>query len=359
MVALAKRKHLALLLLIIGVSSISYTFFSLFNSFLPDFSVYYYSTKNAVLGINPYLDQNTYTLLTYPPFTLVFFIPFLILSFGLASKLWLVVSLSSFILGLYFLYKAKPIDKTLFWIIFALTAFSFPFKFTLGMGQVNLVLFFLISLTLYSLTKKTNIGASISLAVSVALKLIPLFFLVVLLVRGQFKALVFSTIFTVGIIFFSILVFGKEIHIYYLNELVPRLSQNGGDVYFNQSITGLFAREGLSGDLIHPIRVLLLLLTLFCILKRKDLFYAFSLMISFILLTNSFSWQHHLVLLILPFYLLLSEVKDKYKIVVLLSYLLVALNFKNPEAINFSLLLSHGFFGILLIFIMLLLRVKK
>ena len=95
--------------------------------------------------------------------------------------------------------------------------------------------------------------------------------------------------------------------------------------------------------------------------KRKDiekLCLIFGTLITLNLIVNTFSWQHHFVLLIIPFfatYFAIKKLKNKkvYLLNLVISYILVSINIKDPNVLPI-ILKSHVLFGsLLLLFIQL------
>ena len=91
-----------------------------------------------------------------------------------------------------------------------------------------------------------------------------------------------------------------------------------------------------------------------------------SAIITLSLLINSFSWQHHFVLLLIPFFVIFIYIKSnklnlRYIAALGLSYILISINLKNPSSM-FVIFQSHVFYGALLLYglnIFLLLKKEK
>lgn len=355
-----KEKYLTVLFFILGFISLIRTVFLLWNNYLPDFSVLYDSSKVLLLNNNPYLNKLLYTQVNYPPTALLFFYPFLIVSFSVASKIWTLISVFSLLGSLFLLYKIKPVSLTFISIVFLASTISFPFKFTLGMGQVNLVLLFLLCLSLFLLLKKKNNLFTILFSIAAVLKLFPLFLIVTLFFKREYKRFILTIIFILFLLFIPSLIKASSINNYYFTSILfPLLSSPAGDVYYNQSITGFFARLNLPFYLLIVSRFILIIYSLFIAFrKRNNLFFVFSLLLSVLILTNNFSWQHHLILLLIPFYFLISNLKSFRLILILLvSFILVSINIKNPYLFSSlwygKIFLSHGFLGILILWFLL------
>lgn len=362
----SKEKIITLIFLVLGMTSLARTVFLLWGRLLPDFSVFYRSTLILFQHQNPYLDQRLFTQFNYPPTIIIFLLPLLLFSFSIASKIWLVLSIIFLLLTLDIFYKIRPVSLLSLVIIFAATVFSFPFKFTLGMGQINLIVLFLLSLLILFIKTKKEVAAGIILSFSAVIKLFPMIFLLYLFMvrRWQIILVTFSSLFILSLI--SFFYFGRELNFYYLqNILLPLLSKPAGGVYYNQSLTGFSARLNLSSGLTEIVRMVFIAGSVFLLFKKKfDVFLSVCILLALILLVNNFTWQHHLIFLLLPYYFILSHAKSKLtKFFVFISYFLVAFNFKNTSffesTIVGNLILSHGFLGTLFLWILLLVYNEK
>lgn len=358
-----KRKIIAFVSILLGVTSLLRTVILLWNSYLPDFSVLYDSAFSLLLHNNPYTNSKLYTQVNYPPIAILLFFPFLSFSFQDASRVWLVLSIIFFLGSLYILHKISPLNLFYFCVTLLFSIISFPFKFNLGMGQVNIFLLFLLVSLLYFLKQSKSHVFAIILSLAISLKLFPAFFLIFL--KRNYRNIFFAGIMTLILFFIPFLIFNKDISFYYFSKILfPLLKEPADGVYYNQSITGFFYRIGMPTSLGLLLRISFLGITFINLFKNeKQIFLSFSFLLTTILLINNFTWQHHLVLLLIPFYYLISQKNSKkFILVTLISYILIAVNIKNSE--NFrpmwygSLILSHGFWGTFILWVLLLLKIK-
>lgn len=347
-------------ILILISLSLFRTLLILWNSLLLDFGIFYSASSSILNGINPYTDTGLFTRLNYPPISLLIFYPLHLLPFILASKVWIILSVGFLFVTILLLHKLQPVSSLTLCLISLFTVISFPFKFTLGMGQINLLILLLIVSSIYLLENKKYIFAGLLLGISVMVKLFPVVYLIPLLIKKNRKIILYVSISILFLVLVSIILLGRDINIYYVREILPPLFSNHyGGAYYNQSITGTFERLNIPFSILLLSRILIFLYTIYNLVKlNKNLFYDFSLLIVTVLLINSFTWQHHLVLLILPYYYLVSKIRTKlFLTAVFISYLLSAYNIKNPVLFTHTfvgnLILSHGFFGILMLWIIL------
>jgi len=356
------RKILITSVFILSASLLFRTIFLLWNSFLPDFSTRYDSAVLLFHKVNPYLSFKSFTPENYSPSFLLLLYPLIQLPFTLASKIWLLIITSCFFLSLFVLYKIKPISSFKLAIITFFAIVSFPFKFTLGMGQTNLILLLLICLFTYEIIKGKYLLAGIFLSLSIAIKLIPLLFVPYLFINRNIKTLTFSLLSLLVFLLIPFFLLRRDINIYYFNQVfLPLIKNPAGGVYYNQSITGFFSRLSLDANLLNITRIVIVCFSLWTIFKKKmGYFSAISLLIIVILLVNNFAWQHHLILLIVPFYFLITRKKYLQS---LISYSFVFFNIKNAAIYSQNLLgnifLSHGFIGTLILWLIFVWNLKK
>lgn len=187
-----------------------------------------------------------------------------------------------------------------------------------------------------------------------------MFLFIPLLINRSFKVVIFTTCFISLVVFLTVVLTGKEVSFYYLsNILYPLFSGSAGAVYYNQSLTGFFARINITGVIPFISRICLFIVSLFLIYKNKpSLLIGISFFITLLLLISNFTWQHYLIYLLIPYYFILGEkINSKLFIPLVFSYLAVAYNIKNfsnfTSSFYGSIYLSHGVFGVLLLWLIL------
>ncbi|RJQ26510.1 DUF2029 domain-containing protein [Candidatus Parcubacteria bacterium] len=335
----------------------------------PDFNIHYYAPGLVLKGLNPYVVQDRFfTQYVYPPFGLLFFLPFTFLPFLVAQKVWIVMSLMFFTASIYLIFKTLN-KKYSSLMGLTLTAwffiFYFPLKFSLGMGQINLLILFLVTLSIYLLNKKQDYLSGFFLAVSFVLKFFPVLFIPYLLLIRRWKVLisfVFSTVILNAVTF----VFLKsDITIYFWKNIFLDLVRSSKDYYYNQSLDGsflrMFGQNSFSSGSVLVTALILLLVTFAVIYKNiKEKKYLINLHLSTLivlsLMVNKFSWQHHFVWLVIPglftlFYILKNKLSKKYLLVLLFGFLLTSLNFSDPGVVPL-LFQSHVLMGAFVIWVL-------
>lgn len=366
----------------------------------PDFMTQYNVPKMIISGQNPYTGgNNLFTPQVYPPSVFFLFLPISFLSLSLASYLYVFLSIFALIVSLYLLsqifeFKFFGISNL---IMMTLVFLSFPVKFTLGMGQINIFILLIMVLALWFLKKKRDFISGIFLGLSIVIKFFPLFLPVYLLIKfkkgNRGMALpwtrlkiwykkkqlredlemidgIFLVIAIVGllIIFFI----PKEIYLQFFFQTIPSLLSSWKTDYYNQALSGLVSRSFGIGYLALVIKTVVSLsitvITLSILTKNENTNFIytalkFSILITLSLAVNTFSWQHHFVWLIIPFYstiyfLRKAKAGKIYFVVLVILYLLVSLNLKYPNN-AFVVLQSHVLFGTVLLLALNLYMITK
>lgn len=330
----------------------------------PDFQVLYLATRDFLTGLNFYQNKEIFTGVGYPPITLLFYAPFTFFSYPVAQTIFFMLNLilAAAVIYLSFkILKQKP-KAWLFLLALILSLISFPTKFTLGMGQNNLISLFLILISLYAYKKGKIPWAGIFLGLTVSLKTIFGFFLLFYLIKKKYKLLIYAFITISALFATSIIIGGVDLYGYYFQKVIPPLlNLTGREIYYNQGLMGFISRLTQDNNLRKIFweitSFILIAITSFKTLKTKNDNLAFSLFIICLLLIDSLSWQHHFVWLIFPFILLTTYAIRLKNAIILgligLAYLLISWNFKNPTLyLSFPkiLLLSNQFYGAVILF---------
>lgn len=339
----------------------AYSFLKDAFTLTPDASIFYRSAYDLLNHFSPYTDKTLFTSFNYPPLTALFFVPLLLLPYLYAQIILVVfnVLLLGIILSFsYAIIRHKPsLQEMLF--TFTLFLLFFPYRFTVGMGQVNLIAYALF-LGSYLLWKKEKVLlGSILCAFAICIKPIFLFLLLFFVIRKSWKWCLYTISILLLLVGITYLPFQKE-YITYLTSVVPHLFTTvGREVYYNQGLSGWTAR--LTGNLFirsyFPIVGSVILLVSGILLGRKKTANTqLAIIITLLTLVDSLSWQHHFIILLYPFIAIFYAYKNKKSKMVLsiLSFIFVAANIATPQKFNtfpLSILLSHTFYGALLLFI--------
>lgn len=334
------------------------TIYIAFQSSLQDFTYYLGAASNFLSGKNPYLS---YPSQVYPPASLFLLTPLSLLPPSLSHSLWTTTSLASLFFALHIfstiIFKSKSVISTLF--LFILSLQTFPVKYALAQGQINFLVFLCFALFFDSISKKRNHLAGLILSLAVSLKFNPIFLVLYLLITKNTKALLaFILCFT--ILNLSIDLFtAHSLNNSFLHS-ITNMSTHYSGYYYNTSLAALTSRlfsQPLASIINLSLSALIWFITLIVSRKSHHLL-TFSLFLITILLTSPIAWQHYLFWSILAFLTLVSiNTKHKnlpYTLFLLLSFILINLNIKDPQTISIqSPLYSHATFGLLLLYLLL------
>jgi len=352
---------LTIVVVVLTVTLIS--FFKITTSPAPDFSVFYYGAKDLILKQNPYQDPKLFTGIGYPPLTLLFFLPLAIMPYQIAQSVWLGLSFLSLLGAVYLSLKISlgHFSRRFFWLVLALVLFAFPTKFTFGMGQSNLVALFLLLLAFSLFKDKKSILAGLILGLVCLIKPILASFLLLFFLKKAWIVVFTAFLMINFFILVSFFIFNPNLYWFYINEIIPQLLNLAGrEIYYNQGIMGFISRSVLDLGLRRNLTILFSLaitgMTFWIIKGKGEGKNKFAIFFPAILLLDTLSWQHHFVWLIFPFIAIYSRLlKAKFvplKLILLLAYILVAINFKDPLLVGkrlHPLFLSHVFLGTIIL----------
>jgi len=347
----------------------------LFSGLLPDFNVYYVSAA-ALLGGKDVYSATTQMGLSfiYPPFALFFILPFVLFPYALAQTLWTGVSILFFFTSLVLLFRIEKekLFSNRFLLLAGLALYSFPAKFTLGMGQINMLILLFMALFLYFLQSKRFTPASIFLSASLNTKLFPIFFIFPFFIKRRWKLLLYSLLISSLFFLFSFVFFRPFVIDRFFINVLPGLVHSTRSDYYNQALSGfvfrLFRQSPTTDMVISLLSLCFLGVSLHATWKSAKEYnmIIFGFFITLQLLIGSFSWQHYFVWLLIPYiqiaYILIKK-KSLWRayIPIAISFFLTQSNLKNPGMVP-VLFQSHVFYGALILWgyiLYLLLRYDK
>lgn len=182
---------------------------------------------------------------TYPPFAALVLMPVIMLPVAVAG--WLNVLVSTAVLAVALAVAAAPAAARHGWsrlsvlaVAVPLALLTEPVRQTLGFGQINLLLLFLVVVDLAVL--RGSAWAGIGVGIATAVKLTPGLFLVYLLVTGQWRALRTALCTVVALTACGFLIAPAE-SARYFGVLLWQTERVGATTAIaNQSLAGLLAR---------------------------------------------------------------------------------------------------------------------
>lgn len=319
----------------------------------PDFAYYYQASEEAVYRI----EQPIHLL---PPASLLVYAPLRYVPYTVAQAAWVLLSFVCLVAVVVVIARsvgirhARPLT-----LITALSYLSFPTQFTLGMGQVNLLVLMLVVAAVFFERRSRNWLAGLSIGLSWLLKPELLLLMPVLFLRGRWRMIGASVCTLLTAFVLSVGFWGTEAYAVYsqrLTHLGTGLVDAG--IYYNQSLTGLIVRSGVTSLwIVVPVLVGVFLVTCYSLWKkRKSFAESVWMYMPTLLLIEPIAWQHHFVWLI-PTYIMLWAPRSSVRAVTLLivSYFLISWNFASFEFLDTMplgwLIGSHGTIGLLIIWL--------
>jgi hypothetical protein len=212
--------------------------------YLTDYFAYTGAVLAWLAGINPYHLEYSNPIgvvnFLYPPAALFMFLPLAVLPPLIGQIVFTLISAGFFMLGIVLTVKLiENLGVSYALLATALLLQTFPAKFNLVLGQVNLIIVGLVVFTLYFLKRRQTVAAAVAFTLAVNLKLLPLVLLPVFLKHRltRFVALSVTFILTSNLVF-------PHLSRTYLTQVLP--AQFTGTVGipdpYNQSLAATFYR---------------------------------------------------------------------------------------------------------------------
>lgn len=327
-----------------------------------DFVVYFEAAKVFLAGGNPYLGLLTRSFpFNYPPIALLFLFPLGFFDFAQANIIWNILSTLSVLVSIWlFCQMAKIKNIWLVPLFLLFTVFFFPVKFNIGNGQINHFILLFCTLTIYLYQHGRKNWSAFFLAFAIGIKLAPAIFLLYFVIRRDFSQVYRVLAMVVVLIGLSLFFVPAAYQLVYLRDVLPLSFTTGAkDWYYNQSLWGFLARafpKNIAAFLFYPIALLTILLT-----WRWGLKISWPRSLAAVsclyLLIHPIALQHYFGFAIIPL-ILLWQRQDWFPL--LLAYLFLAFDIKDFARVpkEISPILSHDFYGVLLLWTLALWREK-
>lgn len=329
-----------------------------------DFAIYYQSVLDLKHGINMYADPTI--AMKYPLSGMLVLYPIGWLPYVLAEKIWTLFSVACLgISGWYLAAMVPQLGRREWMYILGAVVLSFPYKFTLGMGQINLLILALLSGALYYGWRDKAWLAGSLLGVAAWIKITPLLILLYFWRKRAYTVVAATLLVYILGWMLAGLFWGFDLVVYFWHSVVPTISMVGNYVYYNQALTGLLARSGVVDHVAQFLNYLLLLILLTCSyratpIKRMDgasEMCSYGLFVVSMILGSGLAWQHYFVWTLILFVGLYTKLWQRhqsqrlYFLLLLLAYVLISINIADPSSVpsHFNLMLSHMTLGSLLL----------
>lgn len=324
-----------------------------------DFSSFYTAAKGILQDIRIY-DQKEFQKLAdslfgssrivYPylywPVLAQIMSPLAFLDYSLYSQLFLIVNILLTLLCLYLiailldLRTSKSNLPLLF--LFLTIIVNKPLEKTFYYGQINILVFAIILVSLLLLKHKKEYASSFFMCLAVYLKIYPLLFLVLFFFQKRYRYILYAAINFMLIFLFSILVFSPHTWVEFFQMAANNFLYGKKPEFFfdynahwgNCSLNGFLSQLSLIINIprkfVMPALVGLIVACFFLFkskLKKILTFKDTSLQISFVfilsLILSTISWNHHYVTMIFPLAYLLNRIILEKRYNYLIPYFLV------------------------------------
>jgi hypothetical protein len=265
------------------------------------------------------LDQPLVGFAGLTPFSALPVLPFSIFSAIAAKRLWILVNVLLLCSSVELLSRATSLGKRHIWLLSLLAIF--PLRTSFLLGQMHLLVLFLLVAAYYFYRKERPIAGGVCLAIAGSLKFYPLLFAGYFLWKRQWRpafSILGATILILGV---GYLCFGSDLMNIYATQVLPRSLQGEVlDPYNAHAASGsalfhrlFIAEPGLNPApwrdspslyaVLYPLWQLAVLVPLLALLKTKDISRE----------TNQLEWAAFVLVL-----LVLSPVPSSYHFVVMI-----------------------------------------
>ena len=325
------------------------------NNFV-DFNVYLNSVLLALTQGDVYAPLKTTVQaipFNYPPTSLIFFLGLTIFPKTITLFVFVLFSIASLLITVWLLTQILFIrSKKLYaFLLFSICFIQyFPTKFTLTLGQINLMILLLVTAVYYLFRKNKELLSGFILGIATVIKIFPIFLIFFFIKEKKWKTIISFTSTLLCCLLLTVLLFKPVLVYSYFGLIGKNLFLNAGDIsYFDQSLNSFLLRLHFTFMIRLIFRVIITGTSLFVFLKTKDKMLSFfGLIFSVLIFLPSFAWFHHYVILIPLIIMLWSKTRPGMeKVLLVCIYVLTSLHFRNPELFPGPniWLYSHPFFG--------------
>jgi hypothetical protein len=264
----------------------------------------------------------------HPPSSIVLMIPWAMLDYRAALLGWNLLSLGMLVASLETIRRSLAVPLTVELIapavIFLLL--SRPLLMQLFHGQWNLILLLLVTAAWATDRSDRPVWAGLLLGAATAIKLFPSFLFLYLLARRQWRALIAGALAFGMLTGLTAALLGPAVYRVYFQELLPKLAPVRSS-WYNASLVGFWSRlfdpataevhvlalwrSGMALRAAVLLSGLIVIITVVRIVRSADTRYsrdhAFGLAVTGMLLISPITWDHSLLLLLLPISILLHD----------------------------------------------------
>jgi hypothetical protein len=291
----------------------------------------YYAAKHILNHESIYSDE--LYINNHPPATAIILVPLSFFPYKVAGIIWTLLSIVLYLYTGWLVINELNLHLPIEYI-FVVIGFGLcwhPFLIHIGQGQWSILIGFCLAVCWISLRHDRNILAGVVLGLACLIKLFPGLLLLYMLFTKRLKAMVTTLLVIIfGTIITGIIVNPKDI-IYYFTTVISYDTNMYSITPTNYSASGILSKffSNSYGNWVTPIFIspipihwltlivdIILIFYLLIILRRhqnnqnyKDII--FSLFIISMLFISPVSWQHSLTVLILPVFIIYSNMKNR------------------------------------------------
>lgn len=186
-----------------------------------DFLKGYFAVKNFIDGRPLYLMPENWNPYFHPPISTLLFFPFAFLKQNYAVFLWFLINHAIIIISGWLIFSTHSNEnrKNSAFAAMITICFSFPIYGNILTGNINIMIFFCIIAIYYFLFTNKQIYIPFLLSAATFIKIYPVLLIIIFIRNKQYQLVKYFTLslFLIGLI--SLLIFGSDIHIYYLYAL--------------------------------------------------------------------------------------------------------------------------------------------
>lgn len=270
------------------------------------------SGKDLYTYVQPdFLQGHLY--FTYPPFAAGLLLPFSFLPLGVVQALFLATTIAAVIVTTMWIIKSLELPA---WIVFPSVPLILaiePMRDTLTLGQINLLLVFLILLDLLVLRSKDSKWTGIGIGLATAIKLTPGIFIVYLLVTRQWRAAFTAMGAAAGATLLMLAVAPRASLDFWTKALWDTGRVGRDDITGNQSLLAMLHRLVIPAEPSRPLWIACVLVIVAFGLWRAARAHAAGNEVAAIALTglsgtlvSPISWSHHLYWLVPAMFAILA-----------------------------------------------------
>jgi hypothetical protein len=319
----------------------------------PDFFYYYQAAQAMTSGV-------TRPIYVLPPASVLLYSPLGLLPYDVSQTIWVIASSVCLVLAVWKLGAMFSFHGWQIALIGILMYVSFPTRFTLGMGQVNLIALILIVSAVSLVRKKYTYIAGGLFAGAILLKPELVLLLPVFVWAKQWSLF--------GIVG-ALIIIGEVVARWILGTaaytsvgtIVDGFIQGWGNagVYYNQGLSGLLVRAGVIQPWMYVVLMFGVLMTTMIVRIKRPLPFESLLWSSMpiLMLGEPIAWQHHFVFLLPTFvWLWVTKTNVVYRVLLLISFVLISVNFASPGFLDTMplgwLFASHGTVGVIVLWML-------